>query len=80
MMFVIKVLFLIGNPVCSYFLLKCCFLQKSCLVSRQEPKEVTCACRVELQDRERESVNAAALGPLACPSCSAWPRKCLNLT
>ena len=35
---------------------------------RQDHKEVTRACRVELQDRERESAKAAVLGPLACPS------------
>ena len=29
---------------------------------------------------EGEPFLAAALGPLACPSRSAWPRKCLNLT
>ena len=29
---------------------------------------------------EGEPFLAAALGPLACPSRSAWLRKCLNLT
>ena len=30
--------------------------------------------------KDYSDIFKAALGPLACPSRSAWPKKCLNLT
>lgn len=53
----------------------------SCQVIPKKTAEalVMCACIIELQDREREPVQAAALGSIAFPSHSALSRKCLDL-
>ena len=48
-------------------------------LSGLKPKEVTCACHVELKNRERVCSSRGAQPPSLAYSCSAQPRKCLNL-
>ena len=68
----------------------------ACYLSKEETSKITLAVPLKRPKKEaeaqrsyprplrimteRESVLAAALGPLACPGRTAWSRKCLNIT